>query len=118
GINRARVEQMEDRLKEDILLEAARYGNKILVTDELPDGQMVDQWEPVTPESVKTPLQVYLELQKRQYLVDYERIPVTDEKSPKEQDFDTLVSFTYRFLAPIPYLHQFVIIYQCPFHYN
>ncbi|XP_076895977.1 uncharacterized protein LOC143548775 isoform X1 [Bidens hawaiensis] len=91
GINRARVEQMEDRLKEDILLEAARYGNKILVTDELPDGQMVDQWEPVTPESVKTPLQVYMELQTKQFLVDYERIPVTDEKSPKEQDFDTLV---------------------------
>ncbi|KAF5762742.1 putative protein-tyrosine phosphatase [Helianthus annuus] len=91
GINRARVEQMEDRLKEDILLEAARYGNKILVTDELPDGQMVDQWESVTPESVKTPLQVYMELQTKQFLVDYERIPVTDEKSPKEQDFDTLV---------------------------
>ncbi|KAI3732551.1 hypothetical protein L1987_63757 [Smallanthus sonchifolius] len=91
GINRARVEQMEDRLKEDILLEAARYGNKILVTDELPDGQMVDQWEPVTPESVKTPLQVYTELQTKQFLVDYERVPVTDEKSPKEHDFDTLV---------------------------
>jgi len=91
GINRARVEQMEDRLKEDILLEAARYGNKILVTDELPDGQMVDQWESVTPESVKTPLQVYMELQTKQFLVDYERIPVTDEKSPKEHDFDTLV---------------------------
>ncbi|KAL4574619.1 hypothetical protein LXL04_021454 [Taraxacum kok-saghyz] len=91
GINRARVEQMEDRLKEDILLEASRYGNKILVTDELPDGQMVDQWEPVTPDSIKTPLQVYLELQTQKFLVDYERIPVTDEKSPKEQDFDTLV---------------------------
>lgn len=26
------------------------------------------------------------------YLVDYERVPVTDEKSPKEQDFDILVS--------------------------
>ncbi|XP_057966263.1 uncharacterized protein LOC131156522 isoform X2 [Malania oleifera] len=59
GINRARVEQMEARLKEDVLLEAARYGNKILVTDELPDGQMVDQWEPVTCESVKTPLEVH-----------------------------------------------------------
>ncbi|XP_071715447.1 uncharacterized protein [Rutidosis leptorrhynchoides] len=91
GINRARVEQMEDRLREDILLEAARYGNKILVTDELPDGQMVDQWEPVTSESVKTPLQVYLELQTQNFLVDYERVPITDEKSPKEQDFDTLV---------------------------
>lgn len=36
----------------------SRYGNKILVTDELPDGQMVDQWEPVSHDSVKTPLEV------------------------------------------------------------
>lgn len=26
------------------------------------------------------------------YLVDYERVPITDEKSPKEMDFDILVS--------------------------
>ncbi|XP_047316660.1 paladin-like isoform X2 [Impatiens glandulifera] len=81
---------MEARLKEDILLESSRYGNKILVTDELPDGQMVDQWEPITNDSVKTPLEVYEELQAHGYLVDYERIPITDEKSPKEQDFDSL----------------------------
>ncbi|XP_072951302.1 uncharacterized protein [Typha angustifolia] len=91
GINRARVEQMEFRLKEDILLEAARYGNKILVTDELPDGQMVDQWESVVADSIKTPLEVYEELQLEGYLVDYERVPITDEKSPKERDFDNLV---------------------------
>jgi hypothetical protein len=86
GINRERVEQMEARLKEDILNEAARYiylwflsvfisnlyfptiliskwhnryGNKILVTDELPDGQMVDQWESVSSNAVKTPLEVW-----------------------------------------------------------
>ncbi|XP_027365720.1 paladin-like isoform X2 [Abrus precatorius] len=91
GINRERVEQMEARLKEDILMEAARYGNKILVTDELPDGQMVDQWESVSYNSVKTPLEVYQELQMEGYLVDYERVPITDEKSPKELDFDILV---------------------------
>ncbi|KAF7818056.1 paladin-like isoform X1 [Senna tora] len=91
GINRERVEQMEARLKEDILMEAARYGNKILVTDELPDGQMVDQWEPVSCNSVKTPLEVYEELQAEGYLVDYERVPITDEKAPKELDFDFLV---------------------------
>ncbi|KAI9087238.1 hypothetical protein K1719_030873 [Acacia pycnantha] len=91
GINRERVEQMEDRLKEDILLEAARYGNKILVTDELPDGQMIDQWEPVSCNSVKTPLEVYEELQMGGYLVEYERVPITDEKAPKEMDFDALV---------------------------
>ncbi|KAL2935177.1 Paladin [Bienertia sinuspersici] len=92
GINRDRVEDMEFRLKEDILLEAARYGNKILVTDELPDGQMVDQWEPVTSDFVKTPLEVYEELKTEGFLVTYERVPVTDEKSPKESDFDVLVN--------------------------
>ncbi|KAB2612226.1 paladin-like [Pyrus ussuriensis x Pyrus communis] len=81
GINRARVEQMEARLKEDILIESARYGNKILLTDELPDGQMVDQWEPVSRHSVKTPLEVYEELQEQGYLVAYER----------ELNFDILV---------------------------
>ncbi|KAK1280944.1 hypothetical protein QJS04_geneDACA004769 [Acorus gramineus] len=91
GINRSRVEQMEARLKEDILMEAERYGNKILVTDELPDGQMVDLWESVINNSVKTPLEVYEELQLDGYLVVYERVPITDEKSPKEQDFDMLV---------------------------
>eukprot|EP00268_Persea_americana_P018041 TRINITY_DN18855_c0_g1_i4.p1 TRINITY_DN18855_c0_g1~~TRINITY_DN18855_c0_g1_i4.p1 ORF type:complete len:1287 (-),score=280.78 TRINITY_DN18855_c0_g1_i4:321-4181(-) len=91
GIDRGRVEQMEARLKEDILQEAARYGNKILVTDELPDGQMVDQWELVTHDSIRTPLEVYEELQVEGYHVDYERVPITDEKSPKERDFDLLV---------------------------
>lgn len=36
--------------------------------------------------------QFYEELQAEGYLVDYERVPVTDEKSPKETDFDALVS--------------------------
>ena len=36
---------------------------------------------------------MYLELQTEGYLVDYERVPITDEKSPKETDFDILVSF-------------------------
>ncbi|CAJ1871832.1 unnamed protein product [Sphenostylis stenocarpa] len=95
GASQERVEQMEARLKEDILVEAARYGNKILVTDELPDGQMVDQWEPVSCNSVKTPLEVYEELQVEGYLVDYERVPITDEKSPKEMDFDILDLVAY-----------------------
>lgn len=30
------------------------------------------------------------------YLVDYERVPITDEKSPKELDFDILVSSFYQ----------------------
>lgn len=62
-----------------------------MVSDELPDGQMVDQWESITPSSVQTPLEVYQGLQEEGYPVDYERVPVTDEKSPKERDFDLLL---------------------------
>lgn len=96
GINRARVEQMEARLKEDILLEASRFTNKVLVNDELSDGQMVDQWEPVSADSVQTPLEVYEALQSEGYHVEYERVPITDEKSPKERDFDLLVQHLSR----------------------
>ncbi|PKU75785.1 hypothetical protein MA16_Dca026235 [Dendrobium catenatum] len=35
--------------------------------------------------------EVYQELQMEGFLVDYERVPITDEKSPKERDFDDLV---------------------------
>jgi hypothetical protein len=83
---------MEARLKEDILQEAARYMNKVMVSDELPDGQMIDQWEQIGQDCVQTPLEVYESLQAEGYQVDYERIPITDEKSPKERDFDLLVS--------------------------
>ncbi|CAM6102777.1 unnamed protein product [Calypogeia fissa] len=91
GINRARVEQMEARLKEDVLRESVRYQNKVMVSDELPDGQMIDQWEPIGVNSVQTPLEVYEMLHAEGYPVDYERVPITDEKSPKERDFDLLV---------------------------
>lgn len=35
---------------------------------------------------------MYQELQVERYLVDYERVPLTDEKAPEEQDVDDLVS--------------------------
>ncbi|KAJ7557303.1 hypothetical protein O6H91_05G121100 [Diphasiastrum complanatum] len=91
GINRARVEEMEARLKEDVLREASRYANKFMVSDETPDGQMIDQWEPIDEDSVKTPLEAYEGLRGEGFPVDYERVPITDEKSPKERDFDLLV---------------------------
>jgi hypothetical protein len=46
--------------------------------------QVLEMWEPVTEADVQTPLEVYAELQADGYDVDYTRIPVTDEKAPKE----------------------------------
>jgi hypothetical protein len=53
-----------------------------LVNPALP--QVLENWEPVTEADVQTPLEVYAELQADGYDVDYARIPVTDEKAPKE----------------------------------
>lgn len=58
GIERARVEQMEARLKEDILREADRYEGAVMVNHETESGEVVDVWEQVTAASVRTPLEV------------------------------------------------------------
>ena len=62
GIDRSRVEDMENRLKQDVLQEAAQYNNQILVAHENDDFQVVEQREAVTEVDVQTPLEVYREL--------------------------------------------------------
>ncbi|PSC67685.1 paladin isoform X1 [Micractinium conductrix] len=91
GIDRARVEGMEARLKADVLQEAAQYGSQVLVAHEDDQFQVVEEWEPVTEADVQTPLEVYQELVADGYDVDYLRVPVTDEKAPKPSDFQLLI---------------------------
>jgi len=43
-------------------LQAADYGNQILIAGETDDFQVVEQWEPVTEADVQTPSEVYQEL--------------------------------------------------------
>jgi hypothetical protein len=43
-------------------------------------------------------VKVYEDLQVEGHMYDYERVPITDEKSPEEQDFDILVSFIFEIL--------------------
>ncbi|KAK9839780.1 hypothetical protein WJX81_000925 [Elliptochloris bilobata] len=90
GIDRSRVEAMEARLKADVLREAAQYGAAIMVAHENDDFQVVEQWEAVTEVDVQTPLEVYAELAEDGYDVEYLRVPVTDEKAPKERDLAEL----------------------------
>lgn len=62
GIDRSRVEDMESRLKRDVLKEAEQYNNQILVAHENDDFQVIEQYEAVTEADVQTPLEVYREL--------------------------------------------------------
>ncbi|GLC33893.1 hypothetical protein PLESTM_000131000, partial [Pleodorina starrii] len=107
GIDRSRVEDMERRLKEDILAEASKFGNRILVKHENEDLSLYDHWEPVTPLDVQTPNEVYAELRADGYFIDYMRIPVTDEKAPKDSDFDVLISRLW------PNLGSSAFIFNC-----
>lgn len=80
GITQKRVEEMELRLKQDILAEAEQYDGQILVTDENDDATTFDLMLSVTAGDVQTPQEVFWELQQDGYTVKYSRIPVTDEK--------------------------------------
>lgn len=81
---------MEARLKDDILREANRYHGAIMVIHEDDDGKIFDEWEPVSSEAVKTPLEVFRGLEANGFPVKYARVPITDGKAPRSSDFDTL----------------------------
>jgi hypothetical protein len=91
GIEPEEVEAMEQRLKNDILKDAAKYNGRVLVHEETDDGRLVGNWEEVTAETVLTLREVYDSVNKRGYVVDYQRIPITDERAPEEKDFNELL---------------------------
>eukprot|EP00854_Cymbomonas_tetramitiformis_P001478 gene1478-2104_t len=96
GIESSRVEEMERRLKDDVFAEAAQYGGHFLVTTEIQthDGKMLlqEEWQEVNhPRAVQTPRDLYEDLMKEGWPVDYLRVPMTDEKAPKDRDCDMLV---------------------------
>lgn len=62
-----------------------------MLSGENDDLQVVQFWEHVEESSIQTSQDVFHQLQLEGYLVDYLRIPVTDEKAPKEIDFDLLI---------------------------
>jgi Inositol hexakisphosphate len=92
GIDRDRVEDMEARLKADVLAEASIYNGAVMVAHEDDSFQVIEDWEAVTEVDVQTPAEVYSELIKEGYDVDYLRVPITDEKAPKGDDFESLIS--------------------------
>lgn len=81
GITKDRVEDMEDRLRQDILNEAADFDDQILVADEDDSFNVFDMMLRVSEADVQTPKSMFTELQAEGYNVVYNRIPITDEKA-------------------------------------
>lgn len=73
---------MEDRLRQDILDEAAQFDDQILVADEDDSFNVFDMMLRVSEADVQTPKSMFVELKGEGYNVVYTRIPITDEKVP------------------------------------
>lgn len=59
GIQVSVIEEMEQRLKQDILLESKNYEGNILIHDEVSNSGIVGCWEAIG--TVQTPREVYSE---------------------------------------------------------
>lgn len=86
------LEDIEARLKLDILDEARRYGGMILFHDEVSAGELVPTWQAVDENSVKTPKEVYDEIRKLGWRVDYHRIPIAPDRPIEDNYLDAYVS--------------------------
>lgn len=112
GITGSRMEQLEERLKEDVIREVMQCGGRILLHGEDNDGNVLSSWEEVDVQDIMTVREVMefaaLEVQQEQHsdasdnddetlmkvnnLLMYHRVPITSEKAPEWNDFDDLTS--------------------------
>ncbi|ELR18311.1 [2Fe2S]-binding, putative [Acanthamoeba castellanii str. Neff] len=91
GMSLSNLEDMEERLKADILAEASRYQGNLLIHDELDDECACPMWEAISSESVMTPREVFFTLQNEGYRVSYWRIPMNAEHFASHEAIDTFV---------------------------
>jgi hypothetical protein len=89
------VEQMESRLKDDILAEAERTGGRMLLHKEeynpiAGHSDIIGYWEVISAEDVQTPAEVYAGLRAEGYNLDYQRIPLTRERAALTADVDAI----------------------------
>ena len=80
GITNSVVERMEGMLKDDVLREIQAGDGRILLHDEkeIKPGQyeVVPIWETVQPDDVMTPKELYDQVMKDRYRVDYARVAI------------------------------------------
>ncbi|KAI9265662.1 inositol hexakisphosphate-domain-containing protein [Helicostylum pulchrum] len=99
GITGARLEHLEERLKQDIIREISNYDGRILLNGEDKDGNVLAAWEEVDVNDVMTVREVMYSVAEEiadeiespvSHVLDYHRVPITAEKSPEWCDFDEL----------------------------
>lgn len=91
GITPERCEDLEQRLQDDIVNEAKDYRGRVLVHEELPGLQLRAKWERVdTRDDCKSVHQVFDDLAREGYRVEYVREPLHVEEAPGLASIDRL----------------------------
>ena len=73
------LEDIERRLKFDILEEARKYGGLILTHDEVSGGAIIPTWVSVDEGSIRTPKELWQDYRDMGWRVDYWRIPIAPD---------------------------------------
>lgn len=74
------LEDIERRLKLDILEESRKFGGMILTHDEVSNGVLIPTWMSVDEASIRTPREVYEDIKAEGWRVDYHRIPIAPDR--------------------------------------
>ena len=82
------LEDIERRLKLDILEESRKFGGMILTHDEVSNGNLIPTWMSVDEASIRTPKEVYEDIRREGWRVEYHRIPIAPDRPIEVSTYD------------------------------
>ncbi|KAJ7707320.1 inositol hexakisphosphate-domain-containing protein [Mycena rosella] len=86
------LEAIENRMKNDILQEATRYGGLILTHNEMSadigEGAILPTWTSVDMSNVKTSSELWGQMKEQGWNVDYHRIPIAPDRPIEDNYLD------------------------------
>ncbi|KAF9260086.1 hypothetical protein L218DRAFT_1079604 [Marasmius fiardii PR-910] len=90
------LEAIELRLKNDILQEAAKFGGLLLTHNEMAsdsgEGAILPTWTAVDNNNVRTQRELWTQMKKDGWNVDYYRIPITPDRAMEDNYLDAYLN--------------------------
>ncbi|TFY82418.1 hypothetical protein EWM64_g1600 [Hericium alpestre] len=106
------LENIEKRLKHDILTEAAKYGGLLLTHNEIAvedgDGAILPTWTAVDTNNVKTSRELWEHMRNEGWHVEYHRIPVSPDRPIEDNYLDAYLD-VIRDTDPV----QTAVVFSC-----
>ncbi|KAG6374346.1 inositol hexakisphosphate-domain-containing protein [Boletus reticuloceps] len=97
GISASRLEVLEERLRDDVLMELNAFDGRLLLHTETADGSVIPIWEEVQPEDVAVLKDIMASRRSGCGIeVQYTRIPITAERSPDMSDICEVMELVAR----------------------